>query len=130
MIRYKVVREIKKGKRVSAYVNKEEYELSIKYYELSYPVGKIVKSPKDTLGIFTFKTKKQAKAWMRGVFFTEEQVSRKIIKVKPVKRGITPKWIASGLVGIEKFYKYGLGGTKTCWPPVGTVCYPAVKVLE
>lgn len=123
MIRWKVI------------VSKNRSSCSIiKYckYQNVYKKGKIVKAKRGTLGIFCFKTKTDAINFIHG---DEEGGFFSIIKVEPVGKGKKPKLIASiypflGVhVTIDDFYRHpkAIFSQK---PPEGTICYPAVKVLE
>ena len=90
-------------------------------YQLKYKKGCIVKAKPKTLGIFTFKRKKDA------VHFSVYNVLRgiSIIKVKAIGRGKTPK-IIGGLHELDIFYK---GFEGNYFVPEGTICYKSVEVL-
>lgn len=99
-------------------------------YRKVYKKGEIVKGGRGTLGIFCFKTKTDA------INFENCIVGNYlIIKVKPIGKGKNPKSILSILPYtninnlMDKFYK-NLDFVLRQKPPVGTICYPAVKVLE
>ena len=121
MVRYKVV-------------TNERYSITIskgKKYRKHYLKGKTVEATKGTLGIFVFDNLDDADDFryiMDGM----------IIKVKPIGNGKRVKRICG--VGDKKatqelnaFYR----GFTQLWgwglfdlAPKGTICYPAVKVLE
>ena len=120
-----------------------------KYYK-EYLKNTIVKANKNTLGLMTFKTKEQAATWAnRSVIRT------RILKVRPIGRGKVPIVLANRdyfnlfykhkrtlnskkiakllrLKGDGRRFDYRIGDRDIIlWPvPEGTVCYPAVEVLE
>ena len=108
MIRYKVVRD-------------DRTSCSIKgTYQLKYKKNKTVKAAENSLGIFCFKRKMDAEDFIGMI------PDLKIIRVKPIGKGKIPKEI--GIVTmISKFY---LGKGITHIIPSGTICYPAVLVLD
>jgi len=95
-IRWKL---ISKGRM--SWLGKETLELG--YKALRYSKGKMTVAPKDSMGCFCFKTKKEALDSFHSSYFLGDR----IIKVQTFGRG------------------------KICyWAPEGTICYPAVMALE
>ena len=122
---YKVIRS---KERTSCIMNRFE-EFSIKYLK-SFEV----KTIPDTLGIFCFKRKRDAKSFI-DYYLTNKYETYKIIRVCPIGKGLKPPSIASAesLRYIKNYYKrlheeYNFLFSHT--PPTGTVCYPSVLVLE
>jgi len=117
MIAYKVVQE---GKRISRVIG---HSRSI--FVLKYKKGETVQAPEGTAGIFCFKRKKDAEDWAFGTMsrFGEYE----IIKVKGKGKPCYPEYILphSYTRKFRFWKKYGV-----YYPPQGTVCFPAVKVLE
>ena len=97
-------------------------------YINTYERDTVVRAKEGSLGIFTFKTKKAARE------FIERYGSLKhitILRVKPIGKGKTPTEIVLGgsvLNSILDFYSGKF--CKKVPPPQGTICYPAVKVLN
>ena len=89
-----------------------------------YLKGKIITADPQTLGIFTFKTKKEA-------MFFRWFSTWLILKVQPIGRGTVPKLISHNTDkrSLIRFFKE-LSGRIRIKPPKGTICYPAVKVLD
>ena len=114
MIRYKVTRM----DRTSCLINRRSC------FSQKYLKGKMVTADPQTPGIFTFETKKHAQAFMPLM----EQL---ILKVQPIGKGTRPSHISRDLCqrGLMRFFK-ALASKLTMWPPNGTICYPAVKVLD
>ena len=100
-------------------------------YILTYKKNKIVKAPDGSHGIFVFDTEEQARK-----FCDREGILRfvKIVKVTPMGRGKRPKRILQGAGDwwskIKNFYEGKISNDKITSPPKGSICYPAVKVLE
>ena len=123
MIRYKVVISRNRGSC--------SIEEGCKYRKV-YKRGKIVKAKKGTLGIFCFKTKIDAINFIHG---NEEGGYFSIIKIKPIGKGKKPKLIASIFpflgadIMINDFYRHS-GYILNQESPEGTICYPAVRVLD
>jgi len=94
-------------------------------FNLIYQEGTKTTAPKHTLGIFCFKTKRQAKHFisLKGSF------NRAIMRVIPIGRGKVPKLICL-YGGLLNFYKDITAEGDKRMPPNGTICYPAVKVLK
>lgn len=93
-------------------------------FNLTYIVGNITRARKSTLGVFCFKTKRQAKNFTT----TKSPFNITILKVIPIGRGKVPKLICN-FGGLKNFYSK-TAPTDSTVPPDGTVCYPAVKVLK
>lgn len=117
MIRYKVV---KYHDRTSAFATGD--------YEITYYKGKIISKPEGSLGIFVFKTLKEA------VDFDDFYCcfDSRILKVRTFGRGKTPKKIAGGMLRdtINWFYNDPNVKFQRKIPPRGTVCYDKIEVLE
>lgn len=98
-------------------------------YSLEYKKGSIVKAKKDTLGIFCFKTKSDAINYMKKDFNPLLDSNYILIKVRPLKKGKTPKIVADAFNQncIYEFYKYGKWNTE---PQKGTICYEEILVLD
>ena len=118
MILYKVVN---KKDRKSAIVGK------LKHYSLTYNKGKTVSAKEGTLGIFCFKTKRDAIRFCRTGLI--------ILKVKPIGKKIPVNKISYSVLTSRKlktFYnelKKKQSNLLMSSPPLGTVCYSKVKVL-
>ena len=114
MIRWKVTRM----DRTSCLINRRSC------FCQKYLKGKIVTADPQTPGIFTFQTKQHAEVFM-------PQMEQLILKVKPLGKGVTPSCISRDLCqrDLMRFFK-SLASKLTMWPPNGTICYPAVKVLD
>ena len=131
MIRYKVVSSKDNRSSCSLAPDGNEY---IKYYRK----GETVKANKGTLGIFVFKTKKQANNFIKNR--RDNEGSYFILKVKSIGKGESPKFVCGCPLllmliwdtskYLNQFYKYGEKSNLQMKPPEGTICYPAVKVLE
>lgn len=91
-----------------------------KKYILTYIENTIVEAPKDTLGIFCFKRKMDA----QNAFDVYDNL--KILKVKPLSKGKTPKLICFRLSEVGLFIKNQL----ECTPPKGTICFHKIEVLN
>lgn len=124
MIRYKVV--------------SKSYRSAILPYQspfsLKYEIGTKVMASKETIGVMCFKTLNDAIDFATGFY------NARILRVKPIGKGKSPKQIANlnfyrgKTYAIKSFYERivkGFGnyyGTGTV--PDGTICYPGVKVLS
>ena len=110
---------IKKDTRTSIIINKRSP------FCLTYLPDTIVTAPKGTIGIMTFETKGDADWWWKN-----RHSDYLIIKVIPIGRGHRPKLISSDVLTrlLRLFYKKG--ECRNMKPPVGTICYPAVQVIE
>ena len=117
MICYKVVTNL----RGSISVHNSKYR---KIYEK----GTIVRSDPNTLGIFCFETEEDA------IRFSSD--NDRILKVKPIGRKKKPSiildWQSLCKEYLDKFYSNRKRSKSILYtfPPKGTVCYPAVEVLE
>jgi len=124
MIKYKLVNQNRKSFAVSGHQFDDSRYM--KYYEK----GHITKAEPDTLGIFVFHQRKQAKKWV------EKSVNRwyKILRVRPIGKGKTPKFIGMWYTvrNLNQFYSihYCNFLTHNTEIPTGTICYPAVEVLD
>jgi hypothetical protein len=90
-------------------------------YNLLYKEGEITRAPKSSLGIFCFKTKKQAINYITNNTYYFDEDMYTIRRVIPIGRGKVPKKIPYGWPFPSEIYTT---------PPSGTICYPAVKVLK
>ena len=101
--------------------NRRSFVIKNKKYKLVYEKNKIIKARKDTFGVFCFKTKEYASRFI-GIYNWDVL----LLKVEPIGKGKKPNRI--GLYNhLKNFYKKPTGGID---PPLGTICYPSVKVLE
>jgi len=93
-------------------------------YKKLYHKGTIVKATENTLGIMTFETDTYAKHFAQDTGLI-------ILKVKPIGKGSRPKGVAFGLneKTIDLFYSRNMLELEV-EPPKGTICYPAVEMLE
>lgn len=153
-VRYKVV-SIDQNYGIPALENREPKRFSalVKgFFKINYSKGKTVRAKKNTVGIMCFKRRHQAEAWMNGPTLYSEISDFEIIRVQPVGRGKTPKTFSGHYgthvllllrklikrFGVEEGYKQLLTGrydvldmyVRYMEPPEGTICYPAVKVLD
>lgn len=100
----------------------------LKYVNI-YTKGETIHAVKSTLGIFVFHTRKQAKAFIAK--YVIKHIT-KILRVRPIGRGKVPKVIVQAgacHTHIIDFY-IDLYQVITTNPPTGTICYPAVEVLD
>ena len=115
MIRYKVTRK----NRTSCIISHQSR------FCQKYLKGKIVRADPETLGIFTFETEKAAKLfiWPRPWL---------ILRVQPIGKGKIPKLISlyTYQEHLIRFIKNLTTKHTTRLIPTGTICYPAVKVLD
>ena len=114
MIRYKIVNPNRES--IFAYGK----------YSLEYQKGDIISKIGGTLGIFTFKRYYQAVNFLNKCY----GIRGLILKVKCFGRGKVPLRIA----GTPKVYMlnefYNGTGVTTRVPPLGTICYDKIEVLE
>jgi len=124
-LRWKVV---KKSNRTSCKVSNGSK------YCYNYPKGKVVKARKETEGIMTFKTKKEAQTFIDDYF--HPHFDAQILKVKGIGRGKKPErmchcgdvsqafecLLKGDKAGIRRFFCIAIA-------PRGTLCYKSVKVL-
>lgn len=117
MICYKVVNE----KRKSIIVHSRKYTKT-------YKKGTIVVSLPNSHGIFCFKTRLDATKFASW--------SDHILRVKTIGRPKKPKtiihWDDVSTKSLNQFYfkKKYYNYLNMARPPKGTICYPAVEVLE
>lgn len=119
-IRWKVVKiDLATGKRYSVTATEK--------YCREYPKGATVKALPNTLGLMTFKTKCQARQFQGQVDIPDTV----IIRVKSIGKGKRPSSI-SIFGGAASFLDafYSGDGIVTRFIPSGTICYPAVEVLD
>lgn len=114
MIRYKLT----KKNRTSCVIHPQSS------FCQNYLKGKIVTADPQTPGIFTFKTKAEVRNFMWHRTWL-------ILKVQPIGKGTVPKLISDNTDkrSLIRFFKELSGRIRTK-PPRGTICYPAVKVLD
>ena len=119
-VKFKVVSVINGGERCSAFAKG--------IYNLFYPKGTTVTAREESLGVAVFKTKRQAKTFIEGA---RRDLPLKIIRVRPVGRGKIVDNIAAagGSYTLKLFYRES-GYLYKVKPPLGTVFYPAVEVLD
>ncbi len=103
-----------------------------KKYRLKYKKGTKIKAPKNSLGIFTFETKKMAERFLRD---TESEYRAKIKKVRGIGKGkrvkslLTPRsdilkfLVSSDLKNLLEIYSQ-----RFIW--VGGINYSEVEVLS
>jgi len=99
-------------------------------YGIKYLPGKVVYALPGTLGIMTFKIKTAAQNWRYSHYTIENNTL--IIKVLPMGRGIVEPAIAFP-DDIKMFYEDIKGYSNLhnrILPPKGTICYPAVYVVD
>jgi len=119
---------VRKVKFKVVYINIEGRRCSVLAggnYRLDYSKNSIVRAREGTFGIAVFKTRKQADTFHKGRF------NEKIIRVRPVGRGKAVKLVCGNQSEFEldNFYNKRLMSL-TILPPLGTIFYPAVEVLE
>ena len=132
-IRYKVV---SKWTRKSCVVCAGESPIGT-YSEtlgLIYEQGTVVKARPETLGVFTFRRKKDALVWP---FFKSGLANLMILRVRAHGRGKKPKEVIQYTINIRDFLHDVKVGRP--WPssyikwmeaPEGTLCYPSVEVMD
>jgi len=132
---YKIVQKSQDKENIEYF----SYLVSSPKYRLSYNIGKITTAKKGTLGIFCFKTLEDAKKYVEPVTRLTattklEDTSFTILRVKSFKKGIKPRKIAFfPEQRFDLFYKYMHARNRffcSLSVPEGTVCYPAVEVIE
>ena len=91
-----------------------------------YLRASVVEADPQTLGIFTYKTRQQAEDYRE--YWQRDWL---ILRVKPIGYGKVPKEISVYLSqrSIICFIKK-LASMISTTPPYGTICYPAVRVLD
>jgi len=115
MIRYKVVTDDRKS------MNR-----SCGSYELEYIRETKVFGKEGTLGVFCFKTKKDATEFILANEYTRSKYGLRILRVRPIGRGKVPKYVLSGNIQTSIL----VDDYTDSEPPKGTICYPAVEVLD
>jgi hypothetical protein len=121
-MRRNVYKVIKKDRTSSTLSTKSPYLLKyLKSFE--------TKAVPGSLGIFCFKTRRSAE-----MFVGWYNDNRLIVRVSPIGRGIKPKSISSSRnkKDINRFYEKSRTNIMFSMrqPPIGTICYPSVLVLE
>ena len=98
-------------------------------YKRIYNEGMTIRAESNSLGLMTFKRKKDAIKFAKRISFGRK-VYYKILKIQSIGRGFVPKKISMS-VSIESlnyFYSDDLS-RQSCPPPDGTICYKSIKVL-
>jgi len=118
-IRYKVI-------KISYFTDKRISCFAEGKYSRNYTKGRTVKASPSTLGIMVFDTEENAKR-----FICNPNYGLRIIRVNPIGRGKRPKYISKYFESDRLSYFYTSKDFRLeASPPLGTICYPAVKVLE
>ena len=120
-VKYKVV----KGKtRTSAIINGNSK------YAIRYPKGETVYAGTNTMGILVFKTLKAARFWANQ-WIHYGRINFIILKVIPLGRGKTVKWISTDISteGLDDFYDDN-EFTQMGSSPGDTMAYPGVHVID
>lgn len=118
MICYKVVNE----DNTSAFVTG-------KSYARKYQLGEIVTAKKNTLGIFCFKDLLSVRKWCNPSSF-------KILLVESMGEPLVPEvmCVCYRIRYLNSFYNHDKPKRSDRWKtnnvPQGTICFPAVKVLD
>lgn len=95
-------------------------------FRKKYEEDEIVAAVPGTLGIMVFKSLEEAKAFR----IPRAHKCFQIVTVEPIGRGKTPKRIAGvSEYSIKRFYMKDSREYRDLVPK-GTICYPAVMVLE
>ena len=108
-------------------------------YRRYYYKGIIIEADPDTLGVMVFDNMAQALS-----FSAYAPVEFLLLAVEPIGKGIRPKNLCYRMreINMDDFYIYKrmnffarrssklLLSVQTMPPPRGTICYPAVKVLD
>jgi len=140
MIRYKVVeRKYRLSTNAGLYIEDhygsklDRRPLINRFIASIYKKGTIVNSYPGSPGIFTFKTKKDAKTFiLRNAEFPEDFM---ILRVRPIGRGKTPAKVVAGAVNAiadlrHYLKKESIDNIEFMSPPDGAICYPSVEVLD
>jgi len=121
-VKFKVVREIGE-RRVSAFAAGN--------YSLDYPKNSIVRTIEGTLGVAVFGRRSEAEK------FCERRLFLEIVRVLPIGRGRTVKKVSRHQNDSALDVFYGSKEKNSIYydfapmsPPLGTMFYPAVKVIE
>jgi len=129
-VKYKVVSEDNKSAFLSLCNG-------IKKYRLNYKKDTIVEAPKGTLGIMVFERKYQAEKFIRRQ--TDCPACFNIKRVLSIGKGKKPYSICRISIldsdyDLDQFYRKNIIDPfyriSKVSPPDGTICYPAVKVLD
>ncbi len=100
-------------------------------YAIRYEAGKEVYALPETLGIMCFKSQRLAEMWMCSHYSID--YNNILIEVIPMGRGRIPSGIASPFK-LKLYYEdrpqYIRGNHNILTPPKGTICYPAVYVVN
>ena len=118
-VKFKVVRISGRGRRYSVFAEGD--------YELQYPKGSIVRAREESLGVSVFRTRKQAE------LFQDRYLLLEIIRVRPIGRGKTVKYICTEPTEFQlgRFYSLcGSSSVRVSPVPSGTIFYPEVEVLD
>jgi len=101
-------------------------------YAKRYIEGERVWADENTLGILVFKDRCSAEVWVEGWRDAKDLI---VVAVKPLGRGKTVKLVANDITteALDMFYRsyedldsFGVSSQ----PPVNTMAYPGVLVLE
>ena len=103
-------------------------------FSLQYNIGARVKAPKGSIGIFTFKTRKQAEKFLN---YTQTEDMAIIKRVKVFGRGKRPKLIVRpkseclkmlAVKGLASLLADDYYMSREIFD--GTLCYPEVEVMS
>lgn len=94
-------------------------------YALKYNVDEEVHALSETLGVMCFTTYKLAYAFLRQHWYYANNCM--IVRVIPIGRGSTPQDMGPPS-RLNDFYSHG--SVSHMVPPDGTICYPAVYVVD
>ena len=92
-------------------------------YKLCYPLGAIVKAPKNTMGVFCFEKEEYARAWAKK--------DALIIEVEGYGKPYRPRRVLA--LEDKRWFKRYKEINKKIWgikAPKGTICFQKVKVLS
>lgn len=101
-------------------------------FALTYNKNTIVKAIKGTLGIMVFKNRWQAEMFAKthsnACLLSDPFV---VVRVRTFSRGVVPEEISGRIDAdnITLFYK-PLFNSYTKEPPMGTICYDKVEVID
>lgn len=128
VIKRKTIYKVVSMRNRSLVIGRPELDTRLKkQYARTYRPGFTVYMEPGSYGIFCFETLRAAENCMRNNYRS------KIIKVRPVgKKMKTPHYVPElyrGFQYVKDHYKEALSWAK--WVvPQGTVCYPAVEVID
>lgn len=100
---------------------KEGLEFKEKHKEY-FPVYK-----KGSVGILCFESEEEAYGFI--IMYGDYTTRFKIIKVRGINKLETPKFVNVGCGG-DYLTKINMDTTEICRPPIGTIAFEAVEVLE